>query len=59
MSHYPSQEKRWIKAQQLETLRHTVRDKSQVNKCFISITSWLFYAMAPFQLNSNRELKAN
>jgi len=50
MSHNPSQEKRRIEAQQQETLRHTVRDKSQVDKLYISITSWPKWLVATFQL---------
>ena len=30
MGYYPSQEKRWIEAQQQETLRHTVRGKPPI-----------------------------
>lgn len=37
--------------------KHTLRDKSQVDKCFISMVSWLKWVEAAFQLNSSHNLK--
>lgn len=50
MGYYPSQEKRWIEAQQQETLRHTLRDKSQFDRLYISITSRPKWLVVTFQL---------